>query len=353
MKTKVTTVKPTFALLAALLLAPLATLFGADSSLSVKPPVQTARFSPAADWLHDARLGVFMHFYPGNTNQLALVDSFDVTAVARQLKEMGAAYLIISLGQNTGFYISPNSIYDRFLKCGPGEHCSRRDLPLDLYQALQAEGIRLMLYLPCQAPNRDVRAQQAFGLPVGKRDQAINEEFARKWAQVINEWATRYGNKVAGWWFDGGYQSIQFNDAIAVIYADAVKRGNPRAIVTFNPGVKLVRHTNAEDYTAGELNAPFNVLPTSRWVDGSQWHALTFLGSTWGRRDIRHPTEDWIKWVSDATEKGGVVTLDLGPNKNAAAAPIGTFSAEQVAQFKAIHQSLPAKAARLTIKVSS
>jgi len=46
------------------------------------------------------------------------------------------------------------------------------------------------------------------------------------------------------------------------------------------------------------------------------------------------------------TGKGGVVTLDLGPNKNAASAPVGTFSAEQVAQFKAIHQSLPAKTAR-------
>lgn len=346
--------KHTLTLCTALLLTPLAALFGAGSSLSVEPRVQTARFSLAADWLHAARLGVFMHFYPGNTNQLALVDSFDVTAVARQLKEMGAAYLILTLGQNTGFYISPNSVYDRFLTCGPGERCSRRDLPLDLYQALQAEGIRLMLYLPCQAPNRDARAQQAFGLPVGKRDQPINEEFARKWAQVINEWSARYGDKVTGWWFDGGYQRIQFDDAIAALYADAVKRGNPRAIVAFNPGaiatlkpgVKLVRHTKAEDYTAGEVNNPFSLLPTSRWVDGSQWHALTFLGSTWGRRDIRQSTEDWIKWVSAVTEKDGVVTLDLGPNKNAAAAPVGTFSAEQVAQFKAIHQALPAKTAR-------
>ncbi|MEI8288224.1 MAG: alpha-L-fucosidase [Verrucomicrobiota bacterium] len=345
--------KSAITFLIALLLAPLTALCGADSSLAVNPSVPAARFSPAADWFHDARLGVFMHFYPGNTNQLALVDSFDVTAVARQLKEMGAAYLIITLGQNTGFYISPNSVYDRFLKCGPGEHCSRRDLPLDLYRALQAEGIRLMLYLPCQAPNRDARAQSAFGLPVGQRDQPINQEFARKWAQVIHEWSARYGDKVAGWWFDGGYQRILFNDAIAAIYADAVKRGNPRAIVTFNPGVKLVRHTQAEDYTAGELNNPFKILPTSRWVDGSQWHALTFLGSTWGRRDLRHPTADWTQWVSAATEKGGVVTLDLGPNKNAASAPIGTFSAEQVAQFKAIHRALPAKAVRGIIKVSS
>ena len=69
--------------------------------------------------------------------------------------------------------------------------------------------------------------------------------------------ATRF----RGWWFDGGYDWVGFNEDIARIYADAVKRGNPRAIVTFNPGVRLIRHTQAEDYTAGELNDPFAVVP--------------------------------------------------------------------------------------------
>ena len=295
----------------------------------------------AADWLKDARLGVFMHFLPGDAKGLDKVDDFDVPALTRQLKEMGAAYFVLTLGQNSGFFNSPNAVYDQFLGCAAGERCSRRDLPLELYRALQPEGIRLMLYLPCQTPNQDSRAQRAFGLPEGKKDQPINEEFARKWGKVIHEWSARYGEKVAGWWFDGGYQHIQFNEAIAGIYADAVKRGNPLALVTFNPGVKLVRHPRAEDYTAGELNEPFTVLPASRWVDGSQWHALTYLGSTWGRRETRHPNERWIQWVSAVTEKGGAVTLDLGPKWNPASGPIGTFSEAQVAQVKAIRQALP------------
>lgn len=326
--------------LAALLLAPLPLLCAADPAPTATP-VATSKVT---DWLRDARLGVFMHFWPNSAKDMALVDAFDVAAVTGQLKEMGAGYFVLTLGQNAGFYNAPNAVYDRFLGCGPGEFCSRRDLPLDLHRALQPAGIRLMLYLPCQAPNRDARAQRAFGLPEGKKDQPINEEFARKWAQVIHEWSARYGDKVSGWWFDGGYKHIQFNETIAGIYADAVKRGNPRAIVTFNPGVKLVRYTRAEDYTAGELNEPFNVLPTSRWVDGSQWHALTYLGSTWGRRDLRQPAERWIQWVSAAVAQGGAVTLDLGPNGNASAGPIGTFSEGQVAQVKAIGQALRLKA---------
>ena len=294
----------------------------------------------ATDWLRDARLGAFMHFLPGDAKSLAKVDDFDVPALTRQLKEMGAAYFVLTLGQNSGFFNAPNAAYDQFLGSAAGERCSKRDLPLDLYRALQPEGIRLMLYLPCQTPNQDSRAQRAFGLPEGKKDQPINEEFAHKWAKVINEWSARYGDKVAGWWFDGGYKHIQFNEAIASIYADAVKRGNPRAIVTFNPGVKLVRYTRAENYTAGELNEPFNVLPTSRWVDGSQWHALTYLGSSWGRRDTRQPTERWVQWVSEVVENGGAVTLDMGPNWNPASSPIGAFSDAQVAQVKAIHDAL-------------
>ena len=41
-----------------------------------------------------------------------------------------------------------------------------------------------------------------------------------------------------------------------------------------------------------------------------------------------------------AVEKGGAVTLDLGPNWNPAVGPIGTFDEAQVAQVKAVHQGL-------------
>jgi hypothetical protein len=269
-------------------------------------PVQAAETAPApashaTDWLKDARLGAFMHFWPNNSNEMGIVDSFDVPAVVRQLKSMGASYFVLTLGQNAGFYNSPNGAYDQFLGVAAGERCSRRDLPLDLYRALAPEGIRLMLYLPCQAPNQDGRAQRAFGLPEGKRDQPLSEEFARKWAKVIQEWSVRYGDKVSGWWFDGAYEHIRFNEAIAKIYADAVKAWNPKAIVTFNPGVRLVRWTRAEDYTTGELNDPFAVLPASRQPTG-RWiqmaagnsrerrggHARSRAKPGSGRRPHRH-----------------------------------------------------------------
>jgi hypothetical protein len=145
---------------------------------------------------------------------------------------------------------------------------------------------------------------------------------------------------VSGWWFDGGYEHIHFNDAVADRYAAAVKHGNPKAIVTFNPGVKVVRWTKAEDYTAGELNEPLAVIPADRWLQGSQWHALTYLGDTWGRRNTRFADEQWVEWARKVASRQGVFTLDMGPNYDPAAGPVGQLAPAQVAQVKTIRAAL-------------
>ena len=198
-------------------------------------------------------VGAFMHFLPGASN-FALVDEFDVAAVARQLADSGVRYLVFTLGQNSGYMNAPNETYERIAGFAPGTRCARRDLPKELAAALKPHGTRLMLYLPCQTPNRDLQAIRAFGLPGNHRPTATASSIWRsrgKWANVIREWSDRYGDAVSGWWFDGGYEWIGFNSEIARVYAEAAKHGNPQAVVTFNPGVSLKRWTDAEDYTAG------------------------------------------------------------------------------------------------------
>ncbi len=296
--------------------------------------------NPNTEWFTNAGYGAFMHFLPADAKGLARVEDFDVDALARQLEAMRAKYFVLTLGQNSGFMNSPNAEYERVTGYAPGQRCSMRDLPLAIHRVLEPKGIRLMLYLPCQAPNRDERAQEAFGLPQGPKDQPITVEFAKRWARVIQEWSDRYGEKVAGWWFDGGYEHIGFNEDVAQVYAAAVKHGNPNAIVTFNPGVRLIRWTQAEDYTAGELNEPFEFVPSGRWVEGSQWHALTYLGSRWGARDTRYSAEQWATWMNSVLAKGGVVTLDMGPNYDPQAGPVGSFAQEQVEQVQAIRAKL-------------
>ena len=330
------TARHAIALVAGLFLLPAA--FGAEADAG----------DPRTDWFRDARYGVFVHFLPNDSEQFAQVDDFDAEALARQLESVGAGYLVLTLGQNSGFFNAPNPTYDRITGYGPGGRTSARDLPLDLHRALASRGIRLMLYLPSQAPNRDRRAQRAFGLAEGPKDQPIDLEFARSWAKVIQDWSVRYGDQVAGWWFDGGYEWVGFDEEIAGIYAEAARRGNPRSIVTFNPGIGLKRWTRAESYTAGELVDPFEVVPTSRWLEGSQWHALTYLGSQWGGRDTRHPSDRWAEWVRAVTANEGVVTLDLGPNEDPQAGPIGSLADAQLEQVLAVRDAL-AEAPRVRI----
>ncbi len=296
--------------------------------------------NPNTDWFREARFGAFMHVLPGSDRDLEQAGRYDVETLAKQLESAHAKFFVLTLGQNSGYFVSPNAAYDRRTGRAAGERCSKRDLPLDLFAALQPRGIRLMLYLPCQAPNQDPAAQRAFGLPEGPSDQPITTAFARQWAEVIQEWSDRYGDKVAGWWFDGGYDHVHFNESIASVYAAAVKHGNPKAIVTFNPGVKVVRHTQAEDYTAGELNEPLSVIPASRWLDGSQWHALTYVGSQWGQRDVRFSNKQWAEWARSVAAREGVVTLDVGPNWDATKGPIGSIAPEQLAQLQAVGAAL-------------
>ena len=145
--------------------------------------------SPQTDWFKEARIGAFMHFLPGNAEQFAKVNDFDVEALARQLEDMGAKYFVFTLGQNSGWFNAPNATYDRVTGYQPGERCATRDLPLDLYRALHAKGIRLMLYLPCQTPNaRHPRAESlrpAAG-PEGPADRPrVREAVGRGHPRVV------------------------------------------------------------------------------------------------------------------------------------------------------------------------
>lgn len=295
--------------------------------------------STAADWMSGG-IGAFMHFLPNPSTEIsAQVEAFDCEGVARQLAEAGAAHLIFTLGQNSGYYNAPNTAYDRIVGYAPGERCAVRDLPLELAAALAPHGIRLMLYLPCQMPFRDLRAVRAFGLPDEPLDnnRILTPAFAAKWAEVIREWAQRYRDAISGWWFDGAYDSIGFGEAIASRYAVAAKSGNSRAAVAFNRGdMSVARWMAADDYTAGEINEPLEVVCSGPRVDGAQWHLLTYLGHTWGGRETRFACHQQLSaWAASVAVHGGCLTFDMGPNYDAASGPIGAFDPAQLAQLRA------------------
>lgn len=299
--------------------------------------------SPRTDWFQKAGWGVFTHYLADTVADgektsaqkwNALVDGFDVEGLASQLASVRAKYYFITLGQNSGHYIAPNPAYDRLTGIRPSR-CSKRDLVSDLYAALERKGIRLLVYLPAGAPDRDPAAMKALGWRSGPYP---NREFQTRWEQVIAEWSKRWGSKVGGWWFDGCYwPNIMYRSQAApnfASFAAAARAGNPHSIVAFNRGViyPIISITEQEDYTAGEINEPERVRCPGRWVDGAQFHMLSYLGSNWARSPVRFDAGQVVKWTREIMSKGGVVTWDVPIQAN------GLIPQVFVDQLKALGQ---------------
>ena len=97
-------------------------------------------------WMKEARWGVMNHYladWIARREKIRmsveewnkLIDNFDVEGLAKQIKSVGAGYYLITIGQNSGYYLSPNATYDSHVGIKPSK-CSQRDLVADLYEAL-------------------------------------------------------------------------------------------------------------------------------------------------------------------------------------------------------------------------
>lgn len=284
-----------------------------------------------ADWqahIHHLTMG------PAEWNKL--INGFAVEALADELQSVGATYYQISIGQNSGYYLAPNPVYDKLTGIRPSK-CSRRDLIADLYQALHKRGIRLMVYLPSGAPSQDKTAVAALGWHNGPYS---NREFQEKWQEIIRYWSERWGKKVFGWWFDGCYfPNTMYRSKEApnfASFAAAARAGNPDAVVAFNPGVyyRIFALSPHQDFTAGEIDKPELIRirhDIDGELDGAQLHMLSYLGQKWGRGTPRFTKEQVIAYSRKIWDAGGAVTWDVPIQLN------GTISRQFLDQLAALH----------------
>jgi hypothetical protein len=291
------------------------------------------------DWFRDAGWGVFFHYLVEQDMTSDAwnrrVDGFKVEVFARQLAEARVPYCFFTIGQNSGHYCAPNTSYDGFVGGNPSK-CSQRDLIAELAEVLAKCGICLLVYLPSGAPAADVEAMTrldwrwGFTKPWPAWGGAVTGErlevFQVRWEAVIAEWSLRWGKRVRGWWFDGCY----FADAMYrsvdppnfYSLAAAARAGNPGSLVAFNPGVltPVISLTPAEDYTAGEIAEAFPVC-TGRWVNGAQYHVLSYLGERWSGGEPRLPDELVVAYTRYLRSRGGIMTWDLPCGQDGTIAP--------------------------------
>lgn len=286
-----------------------------------------SQYNPNTDWFKNAGYGVFVHYLydlQNNSNQIhslgkqtswdECVKEFNAERFADLMRQAGAGYVIFTMHQRTRFLIAPNSTFDNLTGYKPGEACSTRDLVEDLYKALSQYNIPLLLYWTGDGPREDSRAAQALGWK-----EPVPIDYVKKWASVAREYGERYGSKVAGWWVDGCYSFIGYDDERLRILAEALKAGNTNRIIALNPGVqeKVSFYTIYDDYTCGEQNQ-FYDMPASRWINGVQWHILSFLGcgssqigAAWAMPGVKYTKNDLIEYVAEVNQRGGVVSIDV------------------------------------------
>ncbi|MFF2446654.1 FIMAH domain-containing protein [Neobacillus sp. NPDC058068] len=316
-------------------------------SLIVPIPRANAQLNnPNTDWM-SGNYGVAFHYLQNWINETKdggskewndAVNAFDVNGFANEVSETGAKWVIFTVGQNSGYYVAPNATLDSYSGYKPGERNSERDLIMDMADALKAKDIKLILYLPSNAPKEDTNIAHGFGLKQvdANGNWHADEAFVQKWAEVIKEWSDRYGTKIAGWWFDGFYGQNGYTAPWGKYYSDAAKSGNPNSVISLNLGASSFKKaSDYQDYLAGERGTD-TLLSTSnegRWIEGVQWHALTPFGG-WSGDSITRKDQEAIDYTNRVIRNGGAISWNIGITWD------GHITKNHFAMFKRIKDSL-------------
>jgi hypothetical protein len=287
--------------------------------------------------------GLNIAFLPGATiasgadgtwNQT--VNNFDVPAFVADVAKTGAAYVIFSVGQTSGFYASPSDSFREVTGTAPGEYDSTRDLVKEVAQALKKIGIATMVYLSAEGPT----AAPEFirnNFPI-RDDRATDPTFQYRFNNIVKEWSQRWGDDVAGWWFDGawvdGYTNPVNGRANLNALIRAAKAGNPKSLVSANASSgRFVALSDRQDFLSGE-NVVFDRYPSANHT-GPAWHAISYLGNTWSEGSAtRYGNQQLIDYVQTVNRGRGVVTMDVAVNQR------GRISAAQLAQLAVVKSAV-------------
>ena len=327
-------------------------------SALVAMPIQAAE---RESWLKSTGYGLMFHYecFTNHDSKAfnSAVDSFVVDRFAESVTNTGAGHVIFVIGQHWGKYCAPNSVYEGLLNVEPGVWTSKRDLIMEIGQALKKRHVRLIIYMTARAPMRHYHIIKATGdtlpsingRPTGPKvntmshprkvkgfrrseNQAPNPVFLKNWGDVCGEWSRRYGKLVSGWWFDGyktemrdAYAGLQKEKFNIDTWVAQVRSGNPDAELAFNAGAHPIlslctrgRLCPHQTYTSGESHdfvfARDNKALTPENYpapEGVTWHLLLPVSDGWGsgtksRFDLT-TLRDRIDLIN---AQGGAVTFD-------------------------------------------
>ena len=324
-------------------------------SLELTPPAakeivaaakeRARRIRASTDWFVDAKYGVGFHWTARSQPRRGpkkpfcdAVKDFDVNAFADMVEETGAGYVIFTSTHAPHIFPAPIQAIEKIL---PGNTC-KRDLIGDLADVLHERGIKLILYYPGGRNDE-------FGVASGwttegvsqetVRDATLGTEYINNFCNIFTEIGQRYGNKVAGYYFDLAPFGVSHH--YELIYM-ATKIGNPDRIVSWSSR-RVSKRTDFQEYWAGEAGRSL-LIPEAMHYEDLQPHTWTIIDDGWVHNkpntDIPPPrfnTERLIDYVKFCIAKKIVVTMNVSIYQD------GTVSPAALKQLRALREAIKGK----------
>jgi alpha-L-fucosidase len=291
-------------------------------------------------WMLKGKYGIFVHYqyrillgysvattpqFPKPSEMTAgewnrLVDGFDVDGFANQVAEARAGWVIFCIDDHYfAWPCAPNKAFDKYTGYAPAEKCARRDLIVELAHALNAKGVKLICYFA--GLNGYMKEPRVSAGLVDDCDwnTAPSGESRKRRLEVLEEYADRYKDTIAGWWFDGvDPDSYKDKPDDWATIDSIVHRANPRAVIAFSYGgnEQACVRKGIDDYTGGDTWSKqqlSRLTPATKPAQGGiLWHGKIYCGNVYhGQGDANQfSDQELIDWISTCNSQGGVCTLD-------------------------------------------
>ena len=293
-----------------------------------------------SSWMRTAKYGIFVHYqyrillgysiatkpqFPDSSQMTAgqwnrFVDGFDVPGFAAQAADARVGWVIFCIDDHYfAWPCAPNKAFDNYTGYAPGEKCARRDLIMELADALNAKGVKLICYYA--GLNGYMKEPKVTS---GLRDDGNaktppSTECRKRRTEILRDYADRYADKVSGWWFDG-MELDSYRDKPYDWFAidSIVHRANSKAVIAFSYGgnEQACVHKGVDDYTAGDT---WNKQDLARLTPknlpaqaGIVWHGKIYCGNVYHGQGNANQFSDreLIDWIVTCNRQGGVCTLD-------------------------------------------
>ena len=317
-------------------------------TLELTPPpavdiVEAARTRALAsrastDWFVEAKYGVTFHWTPTSHPRRGpqkpfpeAVQNLDVESLARTVKESGAGYVIFTSTHAPHWFPAPIEAIEKIL---PGNTC-KRDLIGDLADALNSQGVKLLLYYPGGRGYED----DAPGIPWGKASGWTEDKsiYFDNFCKIFTEIGERYGDKIAGYWFD--FCPFNVSHRFEPLYR-AAKTGNPDRIIAWNSWINRIP-SDFQEFLSGEIatgivdidRSTLRGLQPHIWIiaDDEDWVHET------ADTEIGPPhleTGELIDFVRRCAEGQIVVSMNIGIYQD------GGIGPATLEQLKALRQAI-------------